>query len=101
MIQVIATITTRPDCQKRVVAELSKIRSTVMAEVGCHAYQAYIGIPSVELGGLAECRSDTVTVIERWESVRHLEHHLEMPHMKAYQKTVEPWVMSVELHILQ
>jgi quinol monooxygenase YgiN len=72
----------------------------VLNEVGCYQYLPLEDDPVV-LPRQLPYRDNTVTMVEQWESVQHLEAHLATPHMQRYFAAVEPWVEEVSLQILR
>jgi quinol monooxygenase YgiN len=40
-------------------------------------------------------------MLEHWESVEHLNAHLQTPHMQAYQQQVKDDVLNVKIRIMQ
>ncbi|MCA9268197.1 MAG: antibiotic biosynthesis monooxygenase, partial [Planctomycetales bacterium] len=46
-------------------------------------------------------RPDVVTVVEKWESLDHLEAHLIAPHMLAYRARVKEMIAGVSIQVLE
>lgn len=100
MIHVIATIELNPGTRDSFLTEFRKIVAPVRAEAGCIDYGPTI---DAETGIAAQgsVRPDVVTVVERWESLEHLNAHLIAPHMVEYRPKVKDFVKSVKLQILK
>ncbi len=100
MIHVIATIDLNPGTRDAFLTEFRKIVAPVRAEAGCLDYGPTI---DAETGIAAQgsVRPDVVTVVERWESLEHLQAHLVAPHMVEYRPKVKDFVKSVKLQILK
>ena len=100
MIHVIATIDLNPGTREAFLAEFHKIVAPVRAEAGCLDYGPTVDADSgiAAQGGV---RADVVTVVERWESLEHLQAHLVAPHMIEYRPKVKDFVKSVTLQILK
>lgn len=101
MLTVIAEIRTRPGLhhRKNVLDAFAKIIPTVLAEDGCHGYA-----PLVDHNAQVAFQTtapDCVFMLEKWESVAHLEAHLQSPHMKDHSATVKNDVLDVHIHILE
>ena len=97
MITVIAEIRTRPGQHHRqaVLDQFAKIVPTVLKEEGCHGYA-----PMVDCAAGVSFQ-DSIVMIEQWESIAHLEAHLQTPHMKAYSEAVKGDVLEMNIRILQ
>ena len=84
MLTVIAEIRTRPGQHHRqaVLDQFAKITPTVLQEEGCHGYAPLVD----HAAGVSfqTTSPDSIVMVEQWESVAHLEAHLQTPHMKAY-----------------
>ena len=99
MINVIASITIM-DTQLDTFIEIFKANiPNVLKENGCIEYSATVDLKT----GVAIQESDenVVTVIEKWESLQHLEAHFTAPHMLDYKSRVDGMVETVSLKILQ
>jgi quinol monooxygenase YgiN len=99
MIHVLATIETAPGKRDEFLEEFHKLMPQVHAEQGCLEYgpacDTFANIPSQPA-----LRGNTVTVIEKWESLEALHAHLAAPHMIAYRNKVKDLVAGVTIHVL-
>jgi quinol monooxygenase YgiN len=99
MIHVIATIAikgSRAEFLEILRANVPK----VLAEDGCVRYEPAVDTPS-GLGPQVPPRDDRVVILESWESLEHLQAHLQAPHMRAYKAAVADLVDGVELQVLE
>ena len=100
MIHVIATIELNAGTRSAFLTEFRQIVAPVRAEAGCIEYgptvDAVSGLPVQ-----GPVRSDAVTVVERWQSLDHLQAHLVAPHMVEYRPKVKDFVKTVTLQILE
>jgi quinol monooxygenase YgiN len=72
----------------------------VRAEAGCLAYGPAVDFPT-SLPAQIPVRADVVTVVEQWESLEHLEAHMNAPHMMSYRQRVKELVRTVTLQVLE
>ena len=101
MLTVIAEIRTRPGQHHRqaVLDQFAKIIPTVLQEAGCHGYA-----PMVDHAAGVSFQTtapDSIVMVEQWESVAHLEAHLQTAHMKAWSEAVKGDVLETNIRILQ
>ena len=101
MLTIIAEIRTRPGQHHRqaVLDQFTKIIPTVLKEDGCHGYA-----PMVDHAANVSFQTtapDSIVMVEVWESVAHLEAHLQTPHMKAWSETVKADVLDTTIRILE
>ena len=101
MLTVIAEIRTRPGQHHRqaVLDEFVKIIPAVLKEEGCHGYA-----PMVDTAAGVSFQTtapDSIIMVEQWETVAHLEAHLQMPHMKAWGEAVKGNVLETHIRILE
>lgn len=101
MLTIIAEIRIQSGGQHRqnVLGAFQKIIPTVLAEEGCHGYEPLIDHKSNASFQTQE--PDTIVMLEKWESVAHLEAHLATPHMQAHHKAVKDDVVDVKIRILE
>lgn len=98
MIHVIAQIHLVPDSQKSFLAEFNQVVPLVRAEAGCIEYAA-----TVDASSSLERQHrdpDRVIIIEKWETLRHLQDHLTAPHMLDYRERVGAMIQNAQLNIL-
>ncbi len=72
----------------------------VLAEAGCMEYAPTIDLET-ELAAQPPARANTVTVVEKWESLEALQAHLVAPHMLTYREKVQGLVVRATLRVLQ
>jgi quinol monooxygenase YgiN len=99
MIHVIAVLTTQPGKRDVVLKEFRANVPNVKAEQGCIEYGAAV---DADPGPAFQKKfgSDTIVVIEKWESMEALKAHAAAPHMAAYAAKVKDMLASRVIHIL-
>ena len=98
MLTVIAIIKARPGQRENLLAEFAKIIPDVLAEDGCGAYAPMVD--AVTQAAFQTTSPDTVFMLEEWESIEHLQAHLQAPHMLVYREATKDMVESASIHIL-
>lgn len=100
MIYVIATVEVKLGKRDAFLAEFHKLVPKVHAEKGCIEYGPTVDAVT-KIQAQIPLRENTVTIVEKWESVKALEVHLKAPHMGEYREKVKDLVAGVKLQILQ
>jgi quinol monooxygenase YgiN len=100
MLHVLATIDLEPGKRAEFLTHIAWLVPLVCAEEGCIEYGAALDLPT-PISVQATERPDTVMVIEKWESLSHLQDHLKAPHMVTYRERVVGLVKRVSLQILK
>ncbi|WP_425918614.1 putative quinol monooxygenase [Acinetobacter sp. TSRC1-2] len=101
MLVVIADILIRSGAQHRenMLNAFRTITLAVLQEDGCYGYELLVDHESD--ANYQTKVPDSITMLEHWESVEHLNKHLQTPHMKAYQQQVQDYVLDVKIRIMQ
>lgn len=99
MITVLASITIKEGCTDEFIAIFNANVPAVLGEDGCIEYYPAVDVDS----GLPPQQLDpqTVTIVEKWESLEALHVHLKTPHMLNYMEEVAAIVVDVSFKILQ
>jgi quinol monooxygenase YgiN len=97
MIYVIASIKLKPGVREKFLEIFQANVPNVLAEDGCLSYEPCVDVVS----DLVEADPDVVTVVEEWESIKHLKAHLAAPHMKKYGAAVADLRLSTSLKIVE
>jgi len=100
MIHVVAVITAKPGQRDRILDAFRANRPAVLAEQGCIEYNATVdaeGMP-VSPGTFG---ADTFVVIEKWETLAHLQAHAVAPHMKAHSEKTKELTAGKLIHVLE
>ena len=98
MIYVVASIKVRPG---KISAFLERFKANVpnvINEDGCIEY-----IPTIDLDAKLTPQvldENIVTIIEKWESMEHLQTHLKASHMLSYREEVKDMVENTSLKVL-
>ncbi len=99
MIYVIAEIELNAGSRDQFMAHLQANIPNVRAEEGCIEYVATVDVQA-DLAAQPALRADTVTVVEKWESLEALKVHLAAPHMVTFRENVKGLVAKTELRVL-
>lgn len=100
MIHVIATIEVAEGRRDDFLTEFHRVVPLVRDEEGCLDYGPTVDVET-NLDAQPPVRQNVVTVVERWESLEHLEAHLVAPHMLEYRGRVKELVSKATLQILE
>ncbi len=99
MIHVVAIITAKPGHRDAILEAFRANMPAVHAEAGCIEYG-----PAVDAEGIGAFQTkfgaDTFLVIEKWESLDHLNAHAASPHMRAYGAKTKDLIASRVIHVL-
>ncbi len=99
MIHVIATVDLHPGKRAEFLQEFHQLVPQVVAEQGCLDYGPTADV-ATDIAVQVPLRENTITVVERWESLPALQAHLAAPHMATYRERVQHLVAGVTLQIL-
>ena len=83
MIHVIVSTTIKPNKLDEYLDRARNLAPLVEAEAGCLRYEYTVDVAS-PLPTQEPVQADRVTLIEEWESLAHLEAHLQAPHMREH-----------------
>jgi quinol monooxygenase YgiN len=100
MIIVIATIDLEDSSRLAFLGAFQQLVPEVVEEDGCLEYRPTIDVET-NIPAQGGTRLNTVTVVEKWESLEALEAHLVAPHMVAYRAKVKELVKSVSIQVLE
>ena len=100
MIHVIATIEIVDGKRNDYLAAFHELAPLVLAEEGCIEYG-----PAIDVATPIEIQEppqeNTVTVIEKWESVEALQAHLQAKHMQENREKVKDMLAGIRIQILK
>lgn len=99
MIFVLARIELAPGTRGQFLEEFHRLMPSVHAEAGCIEYGPAVDAET-GMAKQAKLGEDVVMIVEKWESLPHLEAHLVAPHMTPYRERVKDMVRSTQLSIL-
>jgi len=100
MIHVIATIEVAEGRREAFLQHFRQLIPQVLEEEGCIEYGPTIDLET-NIGAQIESRENVVTIVEKWESLDHLQQHLAAPHMSAYREKVKNIVVGASLQVLR
>ena len=100
MIYVIATVEVKPGKREAFLAEFHRNVPNVLAEKGSIEYGPTVDLKT-DIKAQIPLRENTVTIVEKWESLPALQVHLQAPHMATYRERVKDYVSSVSLQVLE
>ncbi|MFT5528073.1 MAG: quinol monooxygenase YgiN [Pirellulaceae bacterium] len=100
MIFVIASIEIEADRRDDFLVEFHRIVPEVQQEDGCLEYGPTVDLET-NIAAQPPVRDNVVVVVEKWESIEHLERHLIAPHMLEYRKRVQGIVKGATIQVLQ
>ncbi|MEX0937171.1 MAG: putative quinol monooxygenase [Pirellulales bacterium] len=99
MIHVIATIDVASGKREAFLEHFRALVPEVREEQGCLDYGPTVDTPT-DIAAQVEVSEDSVTVVERWESLDALKAHLAAPHMTQFRSKVADLVRHTTLRIL-
>lgn len=99
MIIVLARIEVAAGRRADFLAEFHRLMPLVHGEVGCLEYGPAVDAVT-QMPRQQKLGDDVVMIVEKWESLAHLQAHLTASHMTAYRERVKDLVVGTDLMIL-
>ena len=100
MLTVIAEILTDSEqAFQTVIDSFKSIQASVLDEEGCHGYDLYVD--STVDSPMQNKVPYSIVMYEHWESIQHLEAHMQTVHMQAHQEATKGLVSDVKIRILE
>ncbi|MEM7782301.1 MAG: putative quinol monooxygenase [Planctomycetota bacterium] len=99
MIHVIAHIEVKPGTLEDFLKAFKDNVPAVLAEEGCVEYQ-----PAIDIEADMDSQNknpNRVIVIEKWESLAHLDAHSKAPHMITFRESAGSMIEKIHLNVLQ
>ncbi len=100
MIHVVARISAKQGHAPELLTAFKELLPAVHIEKGCISYVPTIDL-ATDIDRQGPVNSDTITIIEKWESLDHLKAHLVAPHMQNFRDHVGAIVSETDLRILE
>ena len=99
MISVLAFIAVKAGQRQKFIDLFKANVPNVLAEEGCIEYTPTVDVtPALPRQVVDE---NTVTIVEKWQSIEALHAHLEAPHMLAYREQVADIVEGATIKVLE
>jgi quinol monooxygenase YgiN len=99
MVCIIAAITLKDGKREKYLEEIQKILPVVHKEAGCIEYRPCTDLNSGIIFQVPY-RPDTVTIMEKWESLDALKNHGRSEHMTSFRYAVKEYVQTMQLQVL-
>ena len=99
MIHVVASIKIKPGKRDTFLKIFNDNVPNVLVEKGCIEYGPTVDVVSDI--DIQESDPNSVTIIEKWETLEDLKAHLVAPHMLVYREKVAEIVESLTLKLLE
>ncbi len=98
-VNVLAFITAKPGMRATVLDAFQANVPAVHAEDGCIEY--FASVDTADAGPIqTPVGDDGFVVIEKWQSMEHLQAHAAAPHMAAYAAKVKDLIAKRAVHVL-
>lgn len=99
MVHVLVAIRVRAGKVEEFVQVFKDNLPNVHAEEGCIEYFPALDVASPL--GIQVTDAQVVTIIERWETMAHLEAHMTAPHMLVYRDRVKDLVEEISARVVE
>ena len=100
MIKIITTVELYESKREAFLTNFTAVANQTRDEEGCIEYTLMVNFPT-NLDLQRHVDSDTLVIIEKWDSLEDFERHLVSPHMLDYRMNVSTMVKNLSLQILE
>ncbi|OTG65992.1 putative quinol monooxygenase [Acinetobacter silvestris] len=84
---------------KIVLASFNRVMGIVRKEQGCHGYELYV---DSQIDSQMQTKVPySIVMYEKWETIQHLEEHMQTTHMLAHKEAVKDKVLDIKIRILE
>lgn len=101
MVHVIVRFEIKEGSLEHFVKVFSQVLPDVRAEQGCIQYEPTVDLTDPDVTLPATPHPNTMTLIEKWESVDALKAHLVAEHMTEHRLRVKDMIKSTEIQLLR